>query len=47
MVSLDHVNEKNGCIRLRGSNHLGLLPHGKTTTLGFSQGISIMRTTVM
>ncbi len=40
-LALDHVNEKNGCIRyLRGSNHLGLLPHGKTTTLGFSQGIS-------
>jgi phytanoyl-CoA hydroxylase len=40
-MALDHVDEKNGCVRyLRGSHHDGMRPHERTQTLGFSQGIS-------
>jgi phytanoyl-CoA hydroxylase len=39
-LALDNVDEENGCIRyLGGSHRLGLLPHARTKTLGFSQGI--------
>ena len=39
-LALDDVDEENGCVRyVRGSNHLGMRPHGRTNTLGFSQGI--------
>jgi len=40
-LALDDVDEENGCVRyVRGSNHLGMRAHGRTQTLGFSQGIS-------
>ncbi len=40
-LALDDVDEENGCVRyVRGSNHLGMRPHGRTQTLGFSQGIT-------
>ncbi len=40
-LSLDKVDETNGCIRyLSGSHHKGLFPHVLTGTLGFSQGIA-------
>ena len=39
-MALDPVDEGNGCVRyLRGSHRDGLRPHGRTNTLGFSQGI--------
>ena len=39
-MALDPVDEENGCVRyLRGSHRDGLRPHGRTNTLGFSQGI--------
>ena len=39
-LALDEVDDKNGCIRyLPGSHRNGLLPHARTSTLGFSQGI--------
>ena len=39
-LALDEVDEENGCVRyVRGSNHLGMRPHGRTQTLGFSQGV--------
>ncbi len=39
-LALDEVDNENGCIRyLPGSHRNGLLPHTRTTTLGFSQGI--------
>lgn len=39
-MALDLVDEENGCVRyLRGSHRDGLRPHGRTNTLGFSQGI--------
>ncbi len=39
-LALDKVDDENGCIRyLPGSHRNGLLPHTRTTTLGFSQGI--------
>ena len=39
--SLDPVDEENGCVRyLRGSHLDGMRPHGRTQTLGFSQGIA-------
>ncbi len=38
--ALDEVDEENGCVRYaRGSHRGGLLPHGRTQTLGFSQGL--------
>lgn len=37
----EKVDEENGCVRyVRGSHLHGMRPHGKTNTLGFSQGIS-------
>lgn len=40
-LALDDVDHENGCIRyLPGSHRDGLLPHARTTTLGFSQGIA-------
>ena len=40
-MALDLVDEGNGCVRyLRGSHLDGLRPHGRTGTLGFSQGIT-------
>lgn len=39
--ALDHVDEDNGCVRyVPGSHRQGLRPHGRTQTLGFSQGIT-------
>ena len=39
-LALDSVDEENGCLRyLPGSHREGLRPHGRTRTLGFSQGI--------
>ena len=39
-LSLDHVDEQNGCVRyVKGSHLLGMRPHGRTNILGFSQGI--------
>jgi len=40
-LALDPVDEENGCLRyVRGSHLLGVRPHARTKTLGFSQGIS-------
>ena len=40
-LALDDVDEQNGCVRYLASSHLsGMRPHGKSGTLGFSQGIS-------
>ena len=40
-LALDVVDEENGCVRyVRGSNHRGMRPHGRTKTLGFSQGVT-------
>jgi len=39
-LALDDVDEENGCIRyIPGSHRRGLRPHGRTQTLGFSQGL--------
>jgi phytanoyl-CoA hydroxylase len=39
-MALDPVDEENGCVRyLRGSHRDDLRPHGRTQTLGFSQGL--------
>ncbi len=40
-LALDVVDEANGCVRyVCGSNQWGMRPHGRTQTLGFSQGIT-------
>lgn len=40
-LALDVVDEENGCMRyVRGSHRGGMRPHGRTGTLGFSQGIT-------
>lgn len=40
-MALDPVDEENGCLRyLPGSHRRGIRLHGRTKTLGFSQGIS-------
>lgn len=40
-LALDAVDEENGCLRyVPGSHRLGVRPHSRTQTLGFSQGIS-------
>jgi len=39
-MALEPVDEENGCVRyIRGSHLKGMRPHGRTQTLGFSQGI--------
>ncbi|MBI2825510.1 MAG: phytanoyl-CoA dioxygenase family protein [Planctomycetia bacterium] len=40
-LALEGVDEENGCVRyVRGSHRHGVRPHGRTQTLGFSQGIT-------
>ncbi len=40
-LALEDVDAENGCVRyVKGSHLLGLRPHGRTQTLGFSQGIT-------
>ena len=40
-LSLGHANAGNGAVcYVRGSHEQGMRPHGRTGTLGFSQGIS-------
>ncbi len=40
-MALDRVDEANGCLRyVKGSHLRGVRPHGRTQTLGFSQGIT-------
>ena len=40
-LALDDVDAENGCLRyVRGSHRRGVRPHQRTTTLGFSQGVS-------
>lgn len=40
-LALEEVDEENGCVRyVPGSHRRGFRPHGKTGTLGFSQGIT-------
>jgi len=40
-MALDVVDAENGCVRyVRGSHRVGMRPHGRTETLGFSQGIT-------
>ena len=40
-LAMDHVDEENGCVRyVHGSHEWGMRPHGRTQTLGFSQGVS-------
>lgn len=40
-MALDVVDEENGCVRyVRRSHTRGMRPHGRTETLGFSQGIT-------
>ena len=40
-IGMDHADEENGCLRyVNGSHRLGLRPHSRTQTLGFSQGIT-------
>ena len=40
-LALEDVDAENGCVRyVTGSHHHGVRPHGRTQTLGFSQGIS-------
>ncbi len=40
-LPLERVDKENGCLRyLRGSHLTGMRPHGRSETLGFSQGIT-------
>ena len=40
-MALERVDEENGCVRyVKGSHRYGMRDHGKTKTLGFSQGIT-------
>ncbi|HWB99936.1 MAG TPA: phytanoyl-CoA dioxygenase family protein [Bryobacteraceae bacterium] len=40
-IPLDEVDADNGALTyVRGSRHLGLLPHNATSVLGFSQGLA-------
>jgi hypothetical protein len=40
-MALEPVDEENGCVRyIKASHKKGMRPHGRTNTLGFSQGIS-------
>lgn len=39
-IPMEDVDEESGCLRyVRGSHVKGMRPHGRTQTLGFSQGI--------
>ncbi len=39
-IPMEDVDEENGCLRyVMGSHKKGMRPHGRTQTLGFSQGI--------
>ena len=40
-LALEEVDEENGCVRyVRGSHLREIRPHGRTQTLGFSQGVT-------
>ncbi|WP_285059960.1 phytanoyl-CoA dioxygenase family protein [Pedobacter ginsengisoli] len=40
-MALEPADEENGCVKyIRGSHLKGMRPHGRTQTLGFSQGIT-------
>jgi phytanoyl-CoA hydroxylase len=40
-LALDPIDEENGCLRYAvGSHKGGIRPHGSTSVLGFSQGVS-------
>lgn len=40
-LALEEVDEDNGCVcYVTGSNRKGMRPHGRTDTLGFSQGLT-------
>ncbi len=40
-LALEEADETNGCVRyIKGSHLKGMRPHGRTQTLGFSQGIT-------
>lgn len=40
-MALEPVDEENGCVRyVKGSHRYGMRSHGRTGTLGFSQGIT-------
>ncbi len=40
-LALERVDAENGCVRyVRGSHRLGMREHGRTQTLGFSQGVA-------
>lgn len=40
-LGLDDTDEENGCVRYVPGSHLeGMRPHGRTSILGFSQGIT-------
>ena len=40
-MALEPVDEENGCVRyVKGSHRYGMRSHGRTKTVGFSQGIS-------
>ncbi|WP_018628716.1 phytanoyl-CoA dioxygenase family protein [Niabella aurantiaca] len=40
-LALEEADETNGCVRyIKGSHQKGMRPHGRTQTLGFSQGIT-------
>lgn len=40
-LSLDSVDDENGCLRyVAGSHRRGIRPHARTTVLGFSQSVS-------
>jgi phytanoyl-CoA hydroxylase len=40
-MALEEADEENGCVRyIPGSHRTGMRPHGRTKTLGFSQGIT-------
>jgi phytanoyl-CoA hydroxylase len=39
-LALEKADEENGCVKyIKGSHKKGMRTHGRTTTLGFSQGI--------
>lgn len=40
-IALEDADMENGCVRyIKGSHLTGMRPHGRTATLGFSQGIT-------